>query len=74
MTEIVMKPVKARVVKGRGLYEAHMDRKPLGLLVRARNAGEADGMLRFVFRRELKGKTLDFMVEDFGEVGDDADD
>lgn len=78
MTELVCKPVRAPVVKGRGLYEVHMNREPLGLTVRARNAGEADRMLQVVFRHELNGKTLDFDVGDFigkeNDNGKDADD
>lgn len=67
MTELVCKPEKAPVVKKRGLYEVYMNRKPLGLHIRARNAGEADEMLRFVFTHELTDKNLDFNLEDFKE-------
>lgn len=73
MTELVCKPEKASVVKGRGLYEVYMNRKPLGLHIRAKNAGEADEMLRFVFTHELTDKNLDFRIEDFKEGNDGED-
>lgn len=58
MTEIVFKPEKAPVVDGRGLYRAYMNKRPLELLFRARNAGEADGMLQYLFSEQTRGKTL----------------
>lgn len=53
-----MKPEKAPVVQGQGLYRVYMNRKPIDLLFRARNAGEADLMMQFLFSEQTKGKTL----------------
>ena len=58
MTDLVMKPEKAPVVQGRGLYRVYMNRQPLDLLFRAKNAGEADKMLQYLFMTQTKGKTL----------------
>ena len=58
MTELVMKPEKAPVVRGLGLYRVYMNRKPIDLLFRARNAGEADAMLQYLFAEQTRGKTL----------------
>lgn len=64
MTEIVFKPEpEAKVVSGRGLYRAYQNRKPLDLLCRARNAGEADRMLQYLFENQTAGKTLDFDLQ-----------
>lgn len=61
------------VVKGERVYDAFAaDRsggyEPLGLKVRARNAAHAEEKLFFCFRRELKGKTLDFDPAKFQET------
>ena len=58
MTDLVMKPEKAPVVQGRGLYRVYMNRQPLDLLFRAKNAGEADKMLQYLLREQTRGKTL----------------
>lgn len=61
MTEIVFKPEPgAKIVAGKGLYRAHQNRKPLDLLFRARNAGEADAMLQYLFEHQTAGKTIDY--------------
>ena len=61
MTEIVFKPEPgAKIVAGRGLYRAHQNRKPLDLLFRARNAGEADAMLQYLFENQTAGKIIDY--------------
>lgn len=64
MIRMVMRPQKAPVVKGEGLYLAEANGKPL-CLVRARNAPHAERKLMFCFRRELPGRTLDFRLEDY---------
>lgn len=58
MTEIVFKPEPAPIEGGRGLYRAYMNKQPLGLLFRAKTAGEADRMLQFLFTEQTHGKTL----------------
>lgn len=66
MLAIKLTPVpKAPVVSGEGLYAVVLstDRshyEDLGLKVRAKTALQAEEKLLFCFRRELKGKTLDF--------------
>lgn len=64
MTEIVFKPEPgAKIVSGKGLYRAHQNRKPLDLLFRARNAGEADAMLQYLFEHQTAGKTIDYDLD-----------
>lgn len=58
MTEIVFKPERAKKVEGRGLYRAFLNRKPLDLLFRAKNAGEADAMLQYLLVEQTKRKIL----------------
>lgn len=65
MTDMVCRPEKAPIVKGKGLYMVYMNRKPLGLHIRAKTAAEADEMLQVVFRHELPGKTLDYDLHEF---------
>ena len=61
MTEIVFKPEPgAKIISGKGLYRAHQNRKPLDLLFRARNAGEADAMLQYLFTHQTTGKIIDY--------------
>lgn len=67
MTELVCKPLREPVVKGRGVYAVYMNRTDLGLRVRARNAAEADLMIQTCFRHELPGKTLDYDINMFKE-------
>ena len=73
MFVIKMTPVpKAPVVSGENLYAAVLstDRshyEDLGLKVRAKTALGAEEKLLFCFRRELKGKTLDFDPARFTE-------
>lgn len=73
MLAIKMTPVpRAPVVSGEGLYAAVLstDRshyEDLGLKVRAKTALDAERKLLFCFRRELKGKTLDFDPAKFTE-------
>lgn len=67
MTELVCKPLKEPVVKGKGVYAVYMNRTDLGLRVRARNAAEADLMIQTCFRHELPGKTLDYDINQFKE-------
>lgn len=73
MLAIKLTPVpKAPVVSGEGLYAAVLstDRshyEDLGLKVRAKTALDAERKLLFCFRRELKGKTLDFDPTRFTE-------
>lgn len=70
MTTLVCKPEKVPIVKGRGVYGVYMNGDPLGLFIRAKNAGDADEQLRIVFRHQLASKYLDFRKEDFGEYQD----
>ena len=63
MTELVMKPEKAPVVRGLGLYRVYMNRKPIDLMFRARNAGEADTMLQYLLTEQTRGKTLTISPE-----------
>lgn len=71
MLAVKMIPVPgARTVSGEGLYAAVLstDRshyEDLGLKVRAKTALNAEKKLLFCFRRELKGKTLDFDLANF---------
>ena len=65
MIQIVMKPDKAHVVKGEGLYRAVFNCEDLGLRVRAKNAREAERKLMIVFRHELTCKLMDFKAEDY---------
>lgn len=65
MTELVCKPLKEPVVKGKGVYAVYMNRTDLGLRVRSHNAAEADLMLQTCFRHELPGKTLDYDINTF---------
>lgn len=65
-------PSKEPVVKGESLYDTFVsaDRshyRPLGLMVRARTAADAEKKLLFVFCHELAGKTLDFDLDKFLE-------
>ena len=50
MIQIVMKPDKAPIVKGEGLYRAVFNCEDLGFSIRAKNAREADRKLMIVFR------------------------
>ena len=65
MIQIVMKPDKAHVVKGEGLYRAVFNCEDLGLRVRAKNAREAERKLMIVCRHELTRKLVDFNADDF---------
>ena len=65
MIQIVMKPDKAPVVKGEGIYGAVFNCEDLGLRIRAKNAREAKRKLMIVFRHELKNKSVDFKAEDY---------
>ena len=65
MIQIVMKPDKAPVVKGEGLYQAVFNCEDLGLRIRAKNAREAERKMMIVFRHELKNKSVDFKAEDY---------
>lgn len=67
MTELVCRPLKEPVVKGKGVYAVYMNRTDLGLRVRARNAAEADLMLQTCFLHELPGKTLNYDINQFKE-------
>ena len=59
MTEIVFRPEPgAGVAEKRTLYRAFVNRKPIGLLVRAKNAAEADELVQWLFENETRGKTL----------------
>ena len=58
MTDLVMKPDKAPVVQGRGLYRVYMNKRPLDLRFRAKNAAEADAMLQYLLVTQTAGKTL----------------
>ena len=65
MIQIVMKPDKAPIVKGEGLYRAVFNCEDLCLRIRAKNAREAERKLMIVFRHELKNKSVDFKAEDY---------
>lgn len=74
MTEIVFKPEPgAKIVSGKGLYRAHQNRKPLDLLFRARNAGEADAMLQYLFEHQTSGKTIDYDLKGLVECKEETD-
>lgn len=74
MTEIVFKPEPgAKIVSGKGLYRAHQNRKPLDLLFRARNAGEADAMLQYLFEHQTVGKTIDYDLKGLVECKEETD-
>lgn len=62
---IVMKPVKAKVVHGEGLYLAVMNHQDGLCYIRAKNSYEAERKMSIVFRHEIKGKTIDFNANDF---------
>lgn len=66
MIRIVMRPRKAPVVNGEGLYLAEANGQPL-MSVRARRAEHAERKLMFLLRRETTGKVLDFRLEDHDE-------
>ena len=70
MTTLVCKPEEVPKVKGRGVYGIYMNGDPLGLFIRAKNAGEADEMLRIIFRNQLANKYLDFDKEKFDAYKD----
>lgn len=75
MTTIVFKPeANSGTLKGRGLYRAYMNQRPLDLLVRAKNATEADAMLQYLFRKETAGKTLRFDLPKDGQTQEVPDD
>ena len=62
--------ILARPAETRGTYRIEMklganQYVPLGLTVKARTGAEAEQKLAFCFRRELKGKTLNFEIKDF---------
>ena len=74
MTEIVFKPEPgAKIVSGKGLYRAHQNRKPLDLLFRARNAGEADAMLQYLFTHQTAGKIIDYDLKGMLECKEETD-
>ena len=74
MTEIFFKPEPgAKIVSGKGLYRAHQNRKPLDLLFRARNAGEADAMLQYLFEHQTAGKTIDYDLNGLLECKEETD-
>ena len=65
--------ILARPAETRGTYRIEMKLGankyvPLGLTVKARTGAEAEQKIAFCFRRELKGKTLDFNLGDFENV------
>lgn len=68
MIQLVMKPVKAPIVKREGLYSVRMNGEHL-MHIRALNAPHAERKLAYCFKRELSGKTLDFNLEAFTEGG-----
>lgn len=59
---IVMKPLKAPVVAGEGLYAAMFNGEQV-LRVRAKNARYAEEKFMYLMKREASGKTLDFDLE-----------
>lgn len=65
MITIVMKPVKAPVVRGEGLYECEFNRSERMCQIRARNAAEAERKFMVCCRTDLPGKLLDFDPEDY---------
>ena len=65
MIQIVMKPDKAPIVKGEGLYQAVFNCEDLGLRIRAKNAREAERKLMIVCRHELTNKLINFRAEDY---------
>ena len=65
MIQIVMRPDKAPIVKGEGVYQAVFNYEDLGLRIRAKNAREAERKLMIVYRHELTGKLIDFNADDF---------
>lgn len=65
MITIVMKPVKAPVVRGEGLYECEFNRTERMCQIRARNAAEAERKFMVCCRTDLPGKLLDFDPEDY---------
>lgn len=71
MTTLVCKPEDVPKVKGRGVYGVYMNGDPLGLFIRAKTAGEADEMLRIVFRSQLPNKYLEFEKDKFDEYLDE---
>ena len=74
MTEIVFKPEPgAKIVAGEGLYRAHMNRRPLDLLVRARNAPDADAKLQYLFEHQTAGKTIDYDLRGLLECKEETD-
>lgn len=64
MIKIVMRPKKAPIVNGEGLYGAEFNSEIL-MDIRAKTAAHAEDKLMFCFKRELTGKTLSFKLEDF---------
>ena len=59
MTEIVFKPEPGAGVENKmTLYRAYVNRKPVGLLVRAKNAGAADRLVQHLFTTQTGGRTL----------------
>lgn len=74
MISIRFVPERAPVVRRERLYSAVCARggvyTPLGLKVRARSAAHAEEKVLFCFRRELRGKTLDFSLEAMEGDGD----
>lgn len=65
MITIVMKPVKAPVVRGEGLYECEFNKSERMCRVRARNAAEAERKFMVCCRSDLPGKLLDFDPLDY---------
>ena len=61
-------PESAKAVNGQKLYavqwsQDHKSWRPLDFRVKAKNMATAELMVLFCFTRELKGKVLDFDIE-----------
>ena len=69
-TTLVCKPEKVSLKRGRGVYGVYANGEPLGLFIRAKTAGDADEMLRIIFRQQLANKYLEFNKEDFDAYTD----
>ena len=59
---VLMRPLKAPVVSGEGLYAAVFNGEQV-FRVRAKNARHAEEKFMFLMKREASGKTLDFDLE-----------
>ena len=74
MTEIVFKPEPGAGVENKmTLYRAYVNRKPVGLLVRAKNAGAADRLVQHLFTTQTGGRTL-VADEDLMKAAENDDD